>query len=179
MRAALIGVGATMASGNQLWNGYCADLVNAPSSTSTSATGRGAARRLLEQGADPEGSRHPRGRNGTRPAKRNQPAEAGQAGRAANRSARPGFGIVDPDQRVRRVIEVSSQHIKSKQEVVGEDHAEHGAGEQREQPATRPFSAAPGSSGVDEHEVPIPDTGTIIRSEGVESQVDAEVEAQG
>ena len=31
-------VGATIAAGNQEWNGIWADFVNAPSSTSTSAT---------------------------------------------------------------------------------------------------------------------------------------------
>ena len=35
---ALTGVGAAMACGNQKWNGNCADLVNAPNSTSTNAT---------------------------------------------------------------------------------------------------------------------------------------------
>ncbi len=34
----LIGVGATMAPGSHEWNGYCADLVNAPTSTSTRPT---------------------------------------------------------------------------------------------------------------------------------------------
>ncbi len=33
-RYALTGVGAAMAWGSQKWNGTCADLVNAPSSTS-------------------------------------------------------------------------------------------------------------------------------------------------
>ena len=33
-----MGVGATMAPGSQLWNGYCADLVKAPTRTRTRAT---------------------------------------------------------------------------------------------------------------------------------------------
>jgi hypothetical protein len=38
-RNALTGVGAVIASGSQKWNGNCADLVNAPARTRTSATG--------------------------------------------------------------------------------------------------------------------------------------------
>src|SRR6478752_4362531 len=37
-RYALTGVGAVIAPGSQAWNGYCADLVNAPMRISTSAT---------------------------------------------------------------------------------------------------------------------------------------------
>ena len=54
---ALTGVGAAIAPGNQAWNGYCADFVNAPISKSTSATvitvpvGRGPAASWLSRDA--------------------------------------------------------------------------------------------------------------------------------
>ncbi len=50
-RYADTGVGAAIAWGSQKWKGNCADLVNAPSSTSTSATGYKAWARICSPAA--------------------------------------------------------------------------------------------------------------------------------